>query len=183
MNITIKKTCLKILIAGASLNLLGCANAILTATDPRSFTTVMSDTEITQSLGIDYMEAENFGNLSVTVYNHKALLTGQVNTYQDRSNAVQIAHSNNSVKKVYDYLVVENPDKYQSSTINDSYITAKVKTDLFSTSGVSSNDVKLVTNGGIVYIFGIVPANQEQKIYNEAMAISGVKKVVILIEK
>lgn len=166
-----------------SFNLFGCANAVLTATDPRPISTVMSDTELTQSLNMSYAESGVYSNLEVTVYDHKALLTGQVSTFKERNDAVQMAYSNNSVTKVYDYLVVENVKKYQSSTVNDSYITAKVKTDLFSTAGVSSNDVKLITSGGIVYIFGLIPAEQENKIYNEASTVSGVRKVVMLIEK
>lgn len=183
MKKTFRKILLLLPVVLLSFNLFGCANAVLTATDPRPIGTVMTDTELTQSLNLSYAESGVYGNLEVTVYDHKVLLTGQVNTIKERNDAVHMAYSNKNVSKVYDYLVVENAQRYQSSTVNDSYITAKVKTDLFSTSGVSSNDVKLTTNGGVVYIFGLIPAAQEQKIYSEASSVSGVRKVVMLIEK
>lgn len=164
-------------------NLSSCANAALAVADPRPLSTVMSDTELTQSLNIDYANAGGYKDLEVTVYDSKVLLTGRVSNSHDNKEAVKIAYNNTSITKVYNYLVVEDEKSYQSSTINDSYITAKVKTDLFDTGGISSNDVKLVTNAGVVYIFGLIPADQENRIYQEARTISGVRKVVMLIEK
>lgn len=166
-----------------SLNLSSCANAVLVATDPRSIATVTNDNETAQNLNFAYAESGVYGDLTVTVYNHKALLTGRVSTKEQRKNAVTIAYSNKYISKVYNYLVVEDAKQYQASTINDSYITAKVKTDLFSTPGVSSNNVKLVTSGGVVYIFGLVPAKQEKTIYNQARSMSGVNNVVMLVER
>lgn len=180
---TLKVLFLSLPVIILSLNLSSCANAALAVADPRSLGTVATDAEVTQSLNIDYAESGIYHDLEVTVYDHKALLTGRVSTNKDKKDAVKMAYSNSNITKVYDYLVVEDPKTYQSSTINDSYITAKVKTDLFSTSGVSSNDVKLTTNGGVVYIFGLIPPSQENKIYEEAKSISGVKNVIMLIEK
>lgn len=167
----------------------GCAQAIgpsvngaLVITDPRPVKTVASDEELEQSLNYHYAMSGKYHDLEVMTYDHKVLLTGRVNTNDDKAQAVKIAENDSGVTRVYDYLVVENAKEYQGSTTNDSYITAKVKSDFLATSGVSSNDTKIKTTAGVVYIFAKIPKAQAEKIYTEAKSISGVKRVEMLVE-
>lgn len=167
----------------------GCAQAIgpsvngaLIVTDPRPVKTVASDEELAQSLNYNYAKTGKYHDLEVMTYDHKVLLTGRVNTKSDRNQAVMMAENESGVKRVYDYLVVEDAKAYKSSTINDSYITAKVKSDFLTATGISSNDTKIKTTAGVVYIFARIPKEQAEKIYNQARSISGVKRVEMLVE-
>ena len=84
-----------------------------------------------------------------------------------------------SVQKVYDY--VEVSSKYVSTSTEDSYITGKVKSSLFGSGDVNSNDVKIVTEKGVVYILGLIAKSQLENMINVTKSVDGVKKVVPLV--
>ena len=64
-------------------------------------------------------------------------------------------------------------------TIDDSYITSAVKTQLASDKLVSLTRVEVETNNGVVYLTGQVEtAEQRSRIGSLASGVKGVKKVV-----
>ena len=64
-------------------------------------------------------------------------------------------------------------------TIDDSYITGAVKTQLASDKMVSLTRVEVETNNGVVYLTGQVEtAEQRSRIGSLALQVKGVKKVV-----
>lgn len=64
-------------------------------------------------------------------------------------------------------------------TIDDSYITGAVKTQLASDKMVSLTRVEVETNNGVVYLTGQVQtAEQKSRIGSLASQVKGVKKVV-----
>ncbi|MDD3267332.1 MAG: BON domain-containing protein [Burkholderiales bacterium] len=164
-----------------SIYLSGCANAALVTTDPRSISTTTSDQYIKRDLGIAYMGNDYTNDhISVDTYNHQVLLTGQVSSYQQKNKAVNKASEMNGVKKVYDYLQVSA--KYNSTTMEDTEITAQVKTKLFSTSNVNSNDVQVITSNGVVYLMGIIYKPQLKNMIEVTRSVSGVKNVVPIVQ-
>ncbi|RTL12420.1 MAG: BON domain-containing protein [Neisseriaceae bacterium] len=161
-------------------SLTGCANAALAVTDPRSLSTVTSDQYITRDLSIKYMGSEfESDHVSATVYNHEVLLTGQASSLAQRIKIVRTAKEFDSVQKVYDY--VEISSKYVSTSSEDTYITGKVKSSLFGSGDINSNDVKIVTDKGVVYILGLIAKSQLENMINVTKSIDGVKKVVPLV--
>lgn len=162
------------------LSLTGCANAALAVTDPRSLSTVTSDQYITRDLSVKYMGSEfESDHVSATVYNHEVLLTGQASSLAQRFKIVRTAKDFDSVQKVYDY--VEVSSKYVSTSTEDTYITSKVKSSLFGNGDINSNDVKIVTDNGVVYILGIIDKSQLKNMVEVTRSIDGVKKVVPLV--
>lgn len=163
------------------LSMTGCANAVLTVTDPRPVTTVTSDQYITQSLAVKYMGDEfESDHIKATVYNHRVLLTGQVMNEQQRTLAIDQVKLFDSVQKIFDYLVVS--PIFVSTASNDTYITGQVKVKLVGSSDVNSNDGKIVTDHGTVYILGIIEKGQEANMLSAARSVDGVKKVVPLVQ-
>jgi osmotically-inducible protein OsmY len=161
-------------------SLTGCANAALAVTDPRSLSTVTSDQYITRDLSVKYMGSEfESDHVSATVYNHEVLLTGQASSLAQRFKIVRTAKDFDSVQKVYDYIEVSS--KYVSTSTEDTYITSKVKSSLFGNGDINSNDVKIVTDNGIVYILGIIDKSQLKNMVEVTRSIDGVKKVVPLV--
>lgn len=161
-------------------SLTGCANAALAVTDPRSLSTVTSDQYITRDLSVKYMGSEfESDHVSATVYNHEVLLTGQASSLAQRFKIVRTAKDFDSVQKVYDY--VEVSSKYVSTSTEDTYITSKVKSSLFGNGDINSNDVKIVTDNGVVYILGIINKSQLKNMVEVTRSIDGVKKVVPLV--
>lgn len=163
------------------LSMTGCANAVLVATDPRSVSTVTSDQYITQSLGVKYMSDEfESDHVKATVYNHRVLLTGQVVNDKQRNKALAEVREFDSIQETFDYLVVS--PKYISTSSEDTYITGQVKMKLIGAGNVNSNDGKIVTDHGIVYILGIIKKSQLENMLNEAKSVEGVKKVIPLVQ-
>ena len=163
------------------LSMTGCANAVLVATDPRSVSTVTSDQYITQSLGVKYMSDEfESDHVKATVYNHRVLLTGQVVNDKQRNKALAEVREFDSIQKIFDYLVVS--PQYISTSSEDTYITGQVKMKLIGAGNVNSNDGKIVTDHGVVYILGIIKKSQLENMLNEAKSVEGVKKVIPLVQ-
>jgi osmotically-inducible protein OsmY len=61
-------------------------------------------------------------------------------------------------------------------------ITSAVKTKMFASRALKSNDFKIVTENGVVYILGISTPKQADLAVSIARDSSGVKKVVKLIQ-
>ena len=163
------------------LSMTGCANAVLVATDPRPVSTVTSDQYITQSLGVKYMSDEfESDHVKATVYNHRVLLTGQVVNDKQRDKALAEVKEFDSIERIFDYLVVS--PQYTSTSSEDTYITGQVKMKLIGAGNVNSNDGKIVTEHGVVYILGIIKKSQLENMLNEAKSVDGVKKVVPLLQ-
>lgn len=180
-----KKNILKLLCVTLAtpliLSMTGCANAVLVATDPRPVSTVTSDQYITQSLGVKYMSDEfESDHVKATVYNHRVLLTGQVVNDKQRNKALAEVREFDSIQKIFDYLVVS--PQYISTSSEDTYITGQVKMKLIGAGNVNSNDGKIVTEHGVVYILGIIKKSQLENMLNEAKSVDGVKKVVPLVQ-
>lgn len=180
-----KKNILKLLCVTLTtpliLSMTGCANAVLVATDPRPVSTVTSDQYITQSLGVKYMSDEfESDHVKATVYNHRVLLTGQVVNDKQRNKALAEVREFDSIQKIFDYLVVS--PQYISTSSEDTYITGQVKMKLIGAGNVNSNDGKIVTEHGVVYLLGIIQKSQLENMLREAKSVEGVKKVVPLVQ-
>lgn len=158
----------------------GCANAALAVTDPRSISTVTSDQYNKRNLQMKYSDkAFESDHIFVEVYNHEVLLTGQVRNLMQRYKVARVASEEDGITFVHDYLHVSST--YTSTATEDSWITGKVKSSLFGTSDVNSNDVKIVTTDGVVYFLGIVDKSQLPNMMATTRGIEGVKKVVPLV--
>jgi len=159
------------------------ATGAAVGTDPRSSGTVVNDNTIQTKLGAKYGNSDNFpdSNIYVDVYNGQVLLTGQVKTNDLKSYAENVARGYPGVTKLYDYLDVRLPSSVNARS-RDSLITTQVKAELFGTSKISSNNIKVVTTNTIVYLMGLVsPAEGESAAY-VASKVGGVSKVVTLFQ-
>lgn len=179
-----KKTLIRVAAILASsyitFTLTGCANAALAITDPRSITTLTDDQYIMRNLQIKYTDKEfESANIQTTVYNHEVLLNGQALNLIQRHRIVEAAKNMERVTKVYDYMYIAKTDT--ASTTNDTMITATVKSKLFASEDVNSNDVKIVTYAGDVYILGIIKEEQLKNMVTVASNVDGVKKVIPLV--
>jgi osmotically-inducible protein OsmY len=176
----------------ATTSLSGCAAAVIgggtaaTAyvTDPRSSSQISKDHDVKSAVkdALDSILPKN--NIEVTSYNNKTLLTGQVVSQTNKDLATKTAM--NTAKKMYNsthvlnYIKVGDADK--SRYVNDAYITSKIKTTAFSTVGIDSNHMKVVTSDSIVYLFGTMTKSQAEQIIHISKSTSDVKKVVSLFD-
>lgn len=120
-------------------------------------------------------------SVSVTSVNHKVLLTGQAPDEATRAKIEETIKSIPKVDTVYNQITVGGVES-MASEVKDSAITANVKTRLLNGSGVNFIHVKVVTEGGVVYLMGLLTHSEADAAAQTAATTAGVLKVVKLIE-
>lgn len=170
----------------AALCLLGTAGC---ATDPneargRSLGTMVDDTSIEFSVSDGIKKADPFlkdARIIVTSYNGAVLLTGQTPNADLRQKAAQAAARQNNVRQVYNELTVA-PNATLSVRTSDSLLTTKVKSQLWAQESIKDSKMKVITEGGTVYLLGIVSQQQSDLAAKVTQEIDGVQKIVRLFE-
>ncbi|MCC6202891.1 MAG: BON domain-containing protein [Gammaproteobacteria bacterium] len=162
----------------------GAATTIAVANDPRTTGTVIEDQsiELKASNAIaDDQELKTRTHLSVTSYNQIVLLTGEAPTADLRRRAAAIVGAVDKVRHVHDEVVLAEPNSLGTRS-NDTMLTTKVKTRLFATKNLDATRVKVITANGVVYLMGMLPADQAAVAAESASMVGGVQKVVKLFE-
>lgn len=172
----------------------GCVPAILVAVgataggaivyDKRSFSTMKSDqhaTHVAQYWIDSDQELKGHSHISVSVFNHVALLAGQAQTEQLRERAYKIMKKVDGVKRIYNAITISGSTS-ELQRASDTWITGKVKSVLLATPGLKSNDLKIVTENGVVYLMGSISRQQADVATKAARHVSGVTKVVKIFE-
>ncbi len=130
--------------------------------------------EITQAISKDI-------HLTVTTYNGRVLLTGEVSCVHDKTKAQQIAEKSLEVRSVVNELIVA-PVTSMTQRMSDSSLATKVRSYLIGTEGISLNQMKVTVDRGIVYLMGLVTAQEAMQAVNVASRVSGVTSVVNVFE-
>lgn len=164
------------------LSLSSCAAAVIggtaagtgvaIGTDDRGTKSVFDD----QSLGNrakDIATAINSkGSYTISSYNGIILLAGQVPTQSDKDKIYSSVQNMSGIKGVANYLEVgKNQSMGQIS--KDVYLTSSAKSRLIAQKDVNTNNIKVVTCNGVVYLMGAKAGNSTQI----SGAISGIKEI------
>lgn len=118
-------------------------------------------------------------DIEITVFEDIVLLNGALPSTELIETVVQTVWCNESVKKVINYIRLDTPSTYQAS--EDASISAKIRTELSLTRGISASNYKLTMENGTVYLMGITKDDAE---LNKVIAVikntPGVQDIVIL---
>jgi len=120
-------------------------------------------------------------HISVVTFNRIALLVGQAPNEELRKHAETIAKANSQIKVLYNEITVEPPISRTKIT-NDTWITTKVKATLLAAPGLSSTNLKIITENGTVYLMGLITHAQADLATEKTKTVSGVEKIVKLFE-
>jgi osmotically-inducible protein OsmY len=129
------------------------------------------------------LQLDNFkdAHLNATSFNLQLLLTGEVAT-EDTKKAIAASMAKiPSVKVVHNELNVAGNSSLVSRS-GDGLVTANVKTRMIGNKHFSSNHIKVVTEGGTVYLMGLVTKEEADAAVEVARNTSGVTKVVRVFE-
>jgi osmotically-inducible protein OsmY len=118
------------------------------------------------------------GNFSVTSYNGRVLLTGEVAGNTDKLAAEQVVFQIENVKLVVNELAIAGSTSTLGERSNDTLITSRVKSNLIEARELPSNAFKVVTERGVVYLMGRVTKREADLGTDIARSVSGVVKVV-----
>jgi len=173
----------------------GCATAVVggAATgaavvhDRRSAGTFVDD-EIIEVKAVKelFSDQEIFDNthINVTSYNNIVLLSGEAPTDALKNKAASIVSPIPKVRKVHNEIVIAAPSSLLTRS-SDTWITAKVKTNLFQVKdspGFDPTRIKVVTENGSVFLMGLVHRNEADIVIDATRTVSGVQRVVKLFE-
>jgi osmotically-inducible protein OsmY len=176
--------------AAAAAALSGCAAVVvggavgtaLVATDRRTAGTQLEDQNIEFKAAARIREAVGErGHISVTSYNRVVLLTGEVNTEEDRK-AIEaaIAKIENVQSVVNETAVMGNSSLTARS--NDALLTTKIKATYVDAKDIQANTIKVTTERGTVFLLGRVTEREATRAADLARGVPGVLKVVRVFE-
>ncbi len=126
-------------------------------------------------------EAFDNAHLVVVSYNGYVLLAGQVINEQLKAQATEVVRKIRDVRRIYNELEVASPSSGMTRT-SDTWITTKVKSWLLGDTSTEGLRVKVVTENGVVFLMGMVTAEEADRIAGAAADIGGVQRVVRLFE-
>lgn len=121
------------------------------------------------------------GGVSITSYNRKVLLTGQVPDQDTRAKVETLVAGLPNVRGVINELQVASAGGLGMAA-GDLALSARVKTALIQAAGVESQTIKVVSESGVVYLMGLVTRAEGDRAAQVASRVSGVTRVVTAFE-
>lgn len=179
-----------VLAAALAMSLSGCVEMVLgtalvgvvTASDRRTLGAQTDDKTIAMKAEMRMPSVtKDKGHVNVNSYNRKVLVTGEVEDEAMKAAVDAHVRAVPGVDNVINELEVAPMSTYSSRSA-DSLVTTKVKASLVDMKTISANSFKVVTERGTVYLMGRVTEREGQVAADVARGVSGVKKVVKLLE-
>lgn len=183
-----RRAALAVLAAVAALSSAGCAplvvggavaGGVMIASDRRSPGIQLEDQAIElrvrDALGKAF--PKDRANISVTSFNQRVLLTGEVTEAQMKSEAEAIARKSENVRAVVNELYVGSLSTFANRNF-DTALTSKVLAALLQAPGVPSGAIKVVSERAVVYLMGRVTPGEGEAAARAASRVAGVQRVV-----
>lgn len=120
-------------------------------------------------------------HFNVTSVNGVVLLTGEAPKAEQRTQAVDLVQKVPQVRQVVNEVQLADKSS-MSSRSNDSWITSKVKVQMFDSHNLDATRIKVVTEDGVVYLMGLVTQVEGDSAADSARTVSGVQRVVKVFE-
>lgn len=119
--------------------------------------------------------------VSVTSYNRKVLLTGFVKDDKIKADAEKAVAGVQNIRSLHNEIQIGFKPSLSGSA-SDAAITARVRGALLEAKDLQSNAFKVVTEGGNVYLMGLVTQREGDRGAQVASTVPGVQRVVTLFE-
>lgn len=160
----------------------GAAAGGLAAADRRTSGAYVDDEGIEwKALTEIEKQLRNKIHVNVTSFNRNVLLTGEAIDEDTRKQAESITKEIANVRSVTNELQIGLASTV-SARSNDTYLTSRVKAQMYKENRFPPNYVKVVTEGSVVYLMGMVTRKEAEDAVEVARGIDGVEKVVKVFE-
>ena len=134
--------------------------------------------EINNSLYADKLFKCDSCVLDVAVFNGDILVAGHLPSMELRNEARRRLFKIQG----YRHLFIEiSISQASSNSLQDTWITTKIRSQIFADDSIDPNAFKIITSDSIVYLMGDVKADQADKVIAMARYTSGVGRVVKLL--
>ena len=172
-------SCATAVIGGAA----AIGTGVAVETDDRGGKIVYDDQKLASKAKNIASSINSNGSYTISSYNGHILLAGQVPNKSDRDKIGSSVSNINGIKGVWNYLTVEK-NQSVAQISKDAYFTSAAKSRLIAQKDINTNNIKVVTCNGIVYLMGSKVGSLDQ--LNGAISgikeIDGVKGVVNLVQ-
>ena len=175
---------LSTLTACAPLVVAGAGAGGLAAHDRRSVGSLVDDAAIelrAKAFVTADDELKQNAHVNITSVNGIVLLTGETATAEQRDRVLAEVRNIPALRGVVNEIRVRPPSPL-GARANDTWLTTKVKTKLLNTRNLDSSRVKAITEGGSVYLLGLVTQDEGELATEAARRVNGVERVVKLFE-
>lgn len=167
--------CAPLLVGGAAATTAGVV------TDRRSTGAIVNDEVLEKKV---YMSVTNGivpveNHITVTSYDRKVLLTGEVATQEAKDKAGRLAAGELDVEGVVNELAVRKPVS-ATQRVSDSLLATKVRGAIVGTKKISLNQMKVVVDRNIAYLMGIVTPEEAAITKKVVAGVEGIQQVVAL---
>ncbi len=122
-----------------------------------------------------------YSHITPIIFNHTALLVGQVFSEKDKQEAFEVMQSFPRIDVIYNELTVQ-PNLAYSERIRDSYTTSKLRVRLLLLKNLPIKNLKVITEENIIYLIGKLNTDVYKKVMSLVNQIHGNKKIVSFIE-
>lgn len=165
--------CAPILVGGAAIT------SATVMTDRRSTGSIVNDEVLEKRVAYEIQQSIGYErhHISVTSYDGKVLLSGEVASEKEKMTAQRVASQSVDVTSVLNELAVMDPSSV-ATRLADSMLATKVRSTIIATKQISLNQMKVTVERGIVYLMGIVTAAEAETASRTAAEVSGVQQVV-----
>ncbi|MFM2482943.1 division/outer membrane stress-associated lipid-binding lipoprotein [Celerinatantimonas sp. YJH-8] len=173
----------------SALLLQGCAAGVVavgagvtadTATDNRTLGTQLDDQtldlRVTRALD-ENKDIWKASSLSVVAQEGQVLIIGQTPTPEMRQQITMIAKGVKGAQKILNEVRLGQPVSLTTRS-QDSWITTKIKTQIYTDKTILPGKIKVITENSEVFLIGVVNAKQAKSAVDIARKTSGVTRVV-----
>jgi len=165
----------------------GAATGAATLHDRRTPGAVLDDQRIevaAYNIKTQHKDILDGTKIAVTSYNGWVLISGTSTSAQLSQRYADLVTQIQGVRQIFNEVLAGTDHQLWDST-QDAYITSKVKLALFKvgTKGFDPTRVKVVTSNRVVYLMGLVTAEEGMAAGEAARHIGGVVRVVKLFER
>ena len=160
----------------------GVGTGVVLAQDRRSKDAFIEDQRLEIRVSnLIYKEFKGAMHINVTSFNQKILLTGEVPEEYTSIEIGKLVASVENVRAVHNELTI-TVNRSLVSRSNDSLITSNIKLRFLNNRNFNAEHVKVVTEGGTVFLLGIVNHAEAAASVEIASTTKGVLSVVKLFE-
>ena len=159
----------------------GVGAAALMASDRRTTGIYIEDENIEWKIVALMKDDATGAHVNATCYNQRVLLTGEAPTEAVKKRIEEKVRGVTNVRDVVNELQVAGASS-MTARGNDALITSNVKARMVNNPNFSPTHVKVVTEGGVVYLMGLVTPKEADAAVEIARTTSGVSRVVKVFE-
>jgi osmotically-inducible protein OsmY len=188
-----KKSLLSLCFIALAASLPGCTSIEAAASGPgpigvkpgeRTLSMKIEDRSIENTIEVNITKADpafSDANVTVVSFYGSVLLAGQVPTQALKDKAETVAHSVEEVKKVHNMLSVGEAS-YYGSRVKDSYISTRISSAMTFSKDFPSSRCTFTTVNNVVYLMGKLTHDEASQAVQLISDISGVQKIVKLVD-